>query len=79
MGIPNTIEIKDGKRNGKIKYYFWSDYNSWEEAEYYAKKIKEERRREGMKIKYFILEAQDSWFLPVPKFVLYLNKNLRLI
>lgn len=78
MGIPREIEIGEGN-NGKVKYYYWSEYDGYEEAIQYGKKIKEERRRENMKIKYFILKSQDGWFLPVPKFVLYLNKDLRLI
>ena len=78
MGIPKTISIGEGT-NGKTKYYFWSDYETHEEAIYYAKRIKLERKQEGTKIKYFILETQDSWFLPSPKFVVYLNKKLRLL
>ena len=77
MSIPYTIKINNG--NNKIIYYYWSEYESYEEALYYGKKIKEDRRKENMKIKYFILESQDSWFLPVPKFILYLNKKLRII
>lgn len=77
MGIPKSIRINEGT-NGKVEYYYWSEYDSWEEAKYYAKKIKEERKME-MKIKYFIMESQEGWFLPVPKFVLYLNKKLRII
>lgn len=71
------ITINEGS-NGKTKYYYWDEYDSWEEAKQYGKRIKEERRKE-MRIKYFIIETKDSWFLPVPKFILYLNKDLRLI
>lgn len=78
MGIPKEIEINEGK-NGKGKYYYWSEYDTYNESLYYAKKIKLERKMEGMKIKYFILKSQDGWFLPVPKYILYLNRSLRLI
>lgn len=78
MGIPKQIEIGEGT-NGKVKYYYWSEYDGFEEAKYYGKKIKDERAKEGTKVKYFILKSQDGWFLPVPKFILYLNKDLRLI
>lgn len=78
MGIPKEIEINDGY-NGKQKYYYWSEYETFAEAIYYAKKIKLDRKMEGIKIKYFVLESQEGWFLPIPKFVLYLNKNLRII
>lgn len=75
-GVPKEIKINDGY-NGKKTYYYWSEYDSFDEARFYAKKIKMERKE--MKIRYFILESQEGWFLPVPKFVLYLNKKLRLI
>lgn len=78
MGIPKIIKIGDGN-NGKIDYYYWDEYDTHEEAVYYAKRIKEERKREGTKVKYFILETQDSWFLPVPKFIVYLNKKLKIL
>lgn len=78
MGVPKEIEIKDGY-NGKKKYYYWSEYETFAEALEYAKKIKSDRKAEGMKIKYFILESQEGWFLPIPKIVLYLNKDLRII
>lgn len=77
MGVPKSIKINDGY-NGRKEYFYWSEYNSWEEARYYGKKIKDERGKEGMKVKYFIIESQDSWFLPVTKFVLYLDKRLRI-
>lgn len=78
MGIPKTIEIGEGS-NGKTQYYYWSEYDGYTEALYYAKRIKEDRSKTGMKIKYFILKSQEGWLLPVPKFILYLNKDLRLI
>ena len=79
MGIPRKIKIKDGNSNGKTTYYYWNEYETDEEATQCARRIKKERRQEGMKVKYFILETQDSWFLPVPRFVVYLNKKLRLL
>lgn len=78
MGIPKEIEIGEGT-NGKVKYYYWSEYDGYAEALYYAKKVKEENRMRNNKIKYFILKSQDGWFLPVPKFILYLNKDLKII
>lgn len=78
MGIPKTIRINDGNK-GRITYYYWSDYDSYQEALYYAKRIKEERKMENMRLKHFILESQEGWFLPVPKFALYFSKKLRLI
>lgn len=78
MGIPKKININNGYY-GKNEYYYWSEYESKEEAYYYAKRIKEERRKEGMKIKYFVVESQEGWFLTVPKFVVYLNKDLKLL
>lgn len=77
MGIPKSIEINNGKE-GKRKYYYWSEYDSFDEAVKYGKEIKEYRRKEGMQISYFVLESQEGWFLPIPKFVLYLNKKLTL-
>lgn len=77
MGIPRTIQIKEGK-NGKKTYYYWDEYDSYDEALYYCKKLKKGRMKD-MKIKYFILETQDSWFLPVTKYVAYINKKLRLV
>lgn len=76
MNAPKTIKIKDGMY-GKNEYYYWDEYESWEEAIYNAKKIKEERRRKDIRIKYFIIETKDSWFLPVPKFILYFNKDIK--
>ena len=76
MGIPKTIKINT--KNGKKTYYYWDEYDSWDEAKFYGNKIKLERKSE-MSVKYFVLEAEDSWFLPVPKFVLYLNRKLKLI
>lgn len=78
MGIPKVIKIGDGT-NGKINYYYWDEYDTREEALHYAKKVKDERKMEGTRLKYFILETQDSWFLPVEKFVVYFNLKLRLI
>lgn len=78
MSIKKEIEINNGRQGGKQKFYYWSEYESYEEAVYYAKKIKDERKGE-MKIKYFIVETKESWFLPVAKFVLYFNKKMRLI
>lgn len=77
MGVKKTITIKDGT-NGKKEYYYWSEYDSYDEALHYAKRIKEERKGE-MRIRHFIVETNEGRFLPVPKFVLYLNKNLRII
>lgn len=70
MGIPKRIKISDGYY-GQKEYYFWEEYETYEEAIYNARKMKI-----TMKVKYFIIESQDSWFLPVPKFVLYLNKKV---
>ena len=77
MGIPKIIKIKDGT-DGRKNYYFWDSYDTYEEAKYYGKKIKFERRNEREKIKYFILESQDSWFLPVTRFALYFSVKLRI-
>ncbi len=78
MVAPSVVFIGDGNK-GKIKYYYWNEYESHEEALYYAREIKKEKRGENMNLKYFILESQEGWFLPFPKFVLYLSKKLRLI
>ena len=77
MGVPKTININDGN-NGKKEYYYWDQYDSWDEAVYYGKKIKEERKGE-LRIRYFVLQSEDSWFLPVPRFILYLNKKLKIL
>lgn len=77
MGVPTVIYIKEGKY-GKIPYYYWDEYDTPEEARMVAKRIKLERKGE-MNIKYYLMESQDSWFLPVTKYVIYLNKKLRLI
>lgn len=77
MGVKKIIEIKDGT-NGKKKYYYWSEYESYEEALHYAKRIKNERKNE-MRIRYYIVETSEGRFLPTPKFILYLNKDLRII
>ena len=83
MGIPRVIVISSGKDevgNTKFEeYYYWSDYDTREEALHYAKKIKDERKKMKQKIRYFILKHQEGRFLPVPIFVLYLNRKLRII
>lgn len=77
MAVPKVIYIKEGKY-GKVAYYYWDEYDNAEEARIVAKRIKEERRNE-MKIKYYLLKSEDSWFLPVTKYVVYLNRNLRVV
>lgn len=78
MGVMKEIKIGDGI-NGQRTYYYWNEYESREEALYYAKKIKHERKQEKMNIKYFIIESKEGWFLPVPRYIVYLNKKLRLL
>lgn len=78
MGVQKIIKIGDGT-NGKVNYYYWDEYETKEEALYYAKRIKQERKLEGIKINYFILETQDSWFLPVDMFIVYFNKKLKIL
>ena len=60
-------------------YYYWDEFNTWEEAQIIAKRIKEERKVEGIKIKYTIVTAEDNWFLPVIKYILYLDKKFKII
>lgn len=72
MGIPKTIRV-----NG-YKYYYWDNYDSREEANDYAQEIKKRKQKEGIKVKYFIQEMEDSPFLPVMISVLYFNKKLRI-
>ena len=76
MTIPKVVLIPCGKKGVK-RYFYWDEYDTIEEAIYYAKKIKLERKEE-MCIKYYITETKDSWFLPVTKYVVYLNKKMRL-
>lgn len=75
MGAKKEIKINNGRGNAKQTYYYWEEHNSYEEAVFYAKKIKEEKKGE-VKLKYYILETKESWFLPVAKFIIYLNKDL---
>lgn len=67
-----VITINDGTA-GKKKYYLYSSYNTYEEAKNMAKLKKEEYPNK--RIKYFILESEEGWFLPVNKFCLYLTKD----
>lgn len=77
MSQQNTVKIGNGK--GKVQtFYYWSEYDSYEEALYYAKKIKSERKPE-MNLKYYILESKEGRFLPSPKFTLYFNKKMRVL
>lgn len=76
MTSPNTIQIGNGKGKQQV-FYYWSEYETYEEALYYAKRIKKERKPE-MNLKYYILPAKEGRFLPVPKFILYFNKKMRL-
>lgn len=74
--MEKVIYIKDGGM--KVPYYYWDSYNSWEEAIFYAKKMREDRKGE-FHLKWFILEAQEGAILPVPKVILYLNRKLRVL
>jgi len=76
--MESIIKIRNGRGKNEQTFYYWSEYDSYEEALYYAKKIKQERKPE-MNLKYYILETKTGMLLPVPKFVLYFNKKLRLI
>jgi len=71
------IKIRNGRKKNEQTFYYWSEYDSYEEALYYAKRIKKERKPE-MNLKYYILETKKGMLLPVPKFVLYFNKKMRL-
>lgn len=71
MGIPKEIEINNGD-NGKKRYYYYKKFDEYNETKHNAKEIKKRHR-----VSYFILKSQDSWFLPVPVFTLYLSKKLK--
>lgn len=63
--------------NGQ-EYHYFDEYGTWETAIKIAKEFKKER-----KTKYFILQAKEKGLmknlLPSTKFLLYLNKKLKII
>lgn len=75
--MEEIIKIRNGRGKNEQTFYYWSEYDSYEEAIYYAKRIKRERKPE-MNLKYYILESKTRRFLPVPKFILYFNKQMRI-
>ena len=77
MSFTKVIYLKNGNR-GMKPYYYWDEFDTWEEAQIIAKRIKEERKVMGIKVRYTIVTADDSWFLPVTKFVLYIDKRLKI-
>lgn len=73
MGIPTEIMLGDGTENKK-KYYYYNQNNTYKEAKEKAKEIKKQHKKKG--IKYFIMKSQEGWLLPVPKYILYINKKI---
>ena len=65
-----TISINDGS-NGRRKYCFYDSYETYEEA---MKMGKETKKKE--KAKWFIVPAEEGWFLPIEKFNLYFDKEI---
>ena len=57
------------------RYYYYDGYDTYQKA----KEIAKWYRKKNKKCKYFILKIERGFWFPQDKYVLYLNKVVRLL